>query len=374
MYTKKTRPICYRTGDFIDLAYLPPCAMQDSVVPTPMKLVDSKQFRGIADTAVGKALTSSQIIWRQIRSPFLLPVGGCGTCVEWEAIEYGKQGCLRCGLFHICCITTCPTVEIENNSVCTVTGSVVRSITYDLSEYLTTGTHEINEIKKGARLVGGAASGTGQPRNTKIQSNPINKKYTVSRCINYHQRVCLQVLCSSITKRCNEKEQLKLSNRLRWSMMKHVRSFKLAHGNKSPNCIVLISKIAADIENYRLPVTNNTDSIRKQLAYLCATDIFKFTCSMVQSNALFTMNLDPMTMVIGLLYLLRSGLVHKNMTVLPRHRLLSYLLPPENYVSMFGVKSKIITEAENIIKCHLRTLSDTDIKEIGYEAFDHLVN
>ena len=155
--------------------------------------------------------------------------------------------------------------------------------------------------------------------------------------------------------------------------MRHVRAFKLKHCNRPPNCIALISKIAVDIENYRLPITNNTDSIRQELAYSCAQDIFKFTCSMTQSNAMFTMNLDPTTMVIGLLYLLRSGLVHKNMTVLPRYRSLAYLLPPENYICMFGVKSKIITECENIVKCHLRTLSDSDIKEIGYEAFDRVV-
>jgi hypothetical protein len=94
---------------------------------------------------------------------------------------------------------------------------------------------------------------------------------------------------------------------------------------------------------------------------------------MTESNALFTQNLDAKTLIIGLFYLLRSGLVHRSITILPRCRSLAHLLPPENYINQFGVKSKIITETENIVKCHLRTLSDSDIKDIGYEAFDRLV-
>jgi hypothetical protein len=83
--------------------------------------------------------------------------------------------------------------------------------------------------------------------------------------------------------------------------------------------------------------------------------------------------IDPKALVIGLLYLLRSGLVHKNITVLPRHRLLNFVLPPENFISMFDVKSKIITETENIIKCYLRTLSLEAVQNIGYEALDRVI-
>jgi hypothetical protein len=358
-------------------------------------LVSSRDFRGISDTVAGKPNTLSQNIWRQLRSPFLLPINGCAVCTDWEQIEYGKMGCLKCGSFHLCCVTTCPITEIENNHVCTITGAVVKTITYDSTEYLTTatrdtvkstdtpphlcrkrqtfGTKEVNTEKGSSR----DASDYNTPNKCTRVGNTVNtknvKKHTVSRCINFHERVCVQVLCSETTNVCYEKEKLKLCNRLRWSFMRHVRSFKKIHVNKQPNMIIMISKIAADIENYRLPITNNTMTLRKELAYICAQDIFRFTCSMTYSNAVFTLNLDPTTMVIGLLYLLRSGLVHKDMTVLPQYRSLTYLLPPENYINMFGVKSKIITECENIVKCHLRTLSNSDIKDIGYEAFDRVI-
>ena len=406
------------------------------VSSSAIKLVSARDFRGSADTAAGKPPTLSQVIWRQLRSPFLLPCHGCAKCTEWEQIEYAKMGCLVCGSFHVCCVTTCPITEIENNHVCTITGAVVRTVTYDTTEYLTTATQGAaipaspydvkrtstsassgsNNTSAGgggggagglrvpstaatatktaaaraattaarkrpaAAAAGGSTGGCGggggggvTARHAKGVSLVPTKKLTVSRCINFHERVCMQVLCSETTQECYEKERIKLRNRLRWSFMRHVRAFKLRRHAEPPNCIVMLSRIAADIENYRLPIMNNTEGARKELAYSCAQDIFKFTCSMAQSNAVFTMNLDATTMVIGLLYLLRSGLVHKNMTVLPQYRSLAYLLPPENYINMFGVKSKIITECENIVKCHLRTLSDADIKDIGYEAFDRLL-
>lgn len=362
---------------------------QRNVANQSMQLVSSRDFRGVLDTVAGKARTTSQNIWHQLRSPFLLPTNGCATCVDWEQIEYGKMGCRCCGSFHICDVKTCPTVEIENNHVCTITGTVVKSITYDNDEYLTTASRDpVNSstavphlhtkkptfsIKEDCHVTNESHEANTRVRISRTIQPTLEKKLTVSRCINFHERVCLQVLCSETTTICYEKERTKLCNRLRWSFMRHVRSFKKSHRNTAPNVIVMISKIASDIENYRLPITNNTESLRKKLAHSCAHDIFKFTCSMTYSNAVFTTNLDPTTMVIGLLYLLRSGLVHKNMTVLPQYRSLAYLLPPENYISMFGVKSKIITECENIVKCHLRTLSDGDIKDIGYEEFDRVV-
>jgi hypothetical protein len=362
-----------------------------------MRVVSAKEFRPLTPV---KAVvqTVSQKIWTQLRGPFMMPPSGCVSCVQWEAVEFGCMGCRKCGNFHVCCVKTCPVTEVENNHVCTITGAVVRSITYDSTEYITTASHDTNvPITKGGILfrkkaitasmapvvdVSGSSTSsvpcntTNTSKRTKVCKNPSSittKKHTVSRCMNFHQRICMRVLCSETTMTCYDKEQTKLRNRLRWSFMRHVRACKMKRLKSAPNVIVMISNIAKDIENYRLPIMNDTASLRRKLAYSCANEIFKFTCSMTHSNAVFTMNLDAATMVIGLLYLLRSGLVHKNMTVLPRCRALCYLLPPENYINMFGVKSKIITECENIVKCHLRTLSDAEIKDIGYEAIDRVL-
>jgi hypothetical protein len=207
----------------------------------------------------------------------------------------------------------------------------------------------------------------------KIYRTVSNKRQSISRCQNFHERVCMEVLCSNTTRLCNEKELAKLHNRLRWSFMRHVRATKLKRHHRSPNLIVMMSQIAADIENYRLPIMNPTDALCQDLATKCAAAIFKFTLPMAQTKAALVYTMEAKPLVIGLLYLLRSGLVHKNITVLPQFRQLSFVLPPESFVSLFSCKSKIITETENIIKCYLRTLSVEDVQKIGYEAIDRVL-
>lgn len=346
------------------------------------KLVPSAQFIPTEETTA--ILTQNQLIWRQIRSPFLLPVKTCSECFEWEAVEFGIMGCRICGNFHVCSVKTCPITEIESHHVCNITGAVVRTVTYDPNEYLSTVyvPSEVSPAQYAPRIINPLPRGKSRDMQ-RLESSEVSpavykttvstKRQTATRCQNFHERVCLQVLCSATTTACNNKESVKLYNRLRWSFMRHIRYSKLKRLNTNPNLIVMISKIAVDIENYRLPISNSTDTLRKDLAYKCAAAIFKFNSSMVQSNATFAHTMDATTMVIGLLYLLRSGLVHKNITVLPQYRALSYLLPPENFICLFNVKSKIITETENIVKCYLRSLTDRQIKEIGYEALDRIV-
>ena len=347
--------------------------------------------------------TASQFIWLQLRSPFLLPPNGCVECLEWEAVEFGIMGCRICGSFHVCSVWTCPVTEIESHHVCIITGAVVRSVTYDQTEYMPTVVHDTSDrilrfgklvplpgkqVPSPGKLVPLSDSsnqdtyrikvrgdGMGDPPDERVAVVHVHptKRQSVSRCLNFHERVCLRVLCSNTMVTCCDKEKLKLHNRLKWSFMRHIKELKMKRRRYNPNLIVLISKIATDIENYRLPISNDTDTLRKDLAYRCANDIYKFTSSMIASKAAFTGTIDPTTMVIGLLYLLRSGLVHKDITVLPQYRVLSHLLPPENFIHLFQVKSKIITITENIVKCHLRTLSMDAIKDIGYETLDHVL-
>lgn len=353
--------------------------------------------KGVGAPAV--QLTASQSVWRQLRSPFLLPVGTCGECTHWDPVEFGCMGCLQCGNLHICSEQTCDVPEIESFHICVVTGTCVKFVTYDATEYLPTVYIPQNPVKQVRQkctttattcLVG--VSNTDHietaplrlkrkaltsdlymettahttPRLAKLYDTVPNKRQATSRCHNFHERICLEVLCSSTTAQCIGKETTKLHNRLRWSFMRHIRATKLEWSNRSPNLIVMISKIAADIENYRIPITNPVDALRRDLAARCAMDIFKFTASTTQllhystppsqnpnseprplnlnpdpgmchSNAPFMQTIDPKALVIGILYLLRSGLVHNNITVLPRYRLLSFVLPPENFITAFQV-------------------------------------
>jgi hypothetical protein len=130
----------------IDMSTLPDGVgmSKDTSVSTEVgtcKVVSSKDFVLFNKPGV-VVLTISQRIWTQLREPFMLPHGICVPCMQWETVEFGCMGCRRCGSFHVCNIKTCPVTEIENNHVCTITGAVVRSITYDSSEYINTASHD----------------------------------------------------------------------------------------------------------------------------------------------------------------------------------------------------------------------------------------
>ena len=60
-------------------------------------------------------------------------------------------------------------------------------------------------------------------------------------------------------------------------------------------------------------------------------------------------------LVVGLLYLMKQGLVLNNVQWLPRMHLLRYCLPHENCLERcFGLSMKLICETENEIKLALR--------------------
>jgi hypothetical protein len=71
-------------------------------------------------------------------------------------------------------------------------------------------------------------------------------------------------------------------------------------------------------------------------------------------------------LIVGLLYLMRSGLVIGNMSILPKVQLLETLLPTENNLfAFFGIKCKTITETENLVKLQLRGTSLVRLRQFG---------
>ena len=62
--------------------------------------------------------------------------------------------------------------------------------------------------------------------------------------------------------------------------------------------------------------------------------------------------------VIGLMYLMRFGIIVKDIVVLPRLPTLHNTLPLETHlIQMFGMKGKVITETENTVQQVLKNLS-----------------
>jgi hypothetical protein len=69
---------------------------------------------------------------------------------------------------------------------------------------------------------------------------------------------------------------------------------------------------------------------------------------------------------IGLLYMLRQGIVVHELVVLPKLRRLENILPLENHLDvLFGVRAKCITETENVVKIILRSVTKQQLLDAG---------
>jgi len=72
------------------------------------------------------------------------------------------------------------------------------------------------------------------------------------------------------------------------------------------------------------------------------------------------------TTAIGLLYMMRQGIIVHELVVLPRLSCLEALLPLENHLGVFfGVKAKCITETENVVKIILRSVTKQQLLDAG---------
>lgn len=75
------------------------------------------------------------------------------------------------------------------------------------------------------------------------------------------------------------------------------------------------------------------------------------------------------TTTIGLLYMMRQGIVVHDMVVLPKLPQLESLLPLENHLDLFfGVKAKCITETENVVKIILRSVTKQQLIDAGVSS------
>ena len=78
-------------------------------------------------------------LWKLLRSPFVLPEMCTAIhhqCV-WEKIDIDVLGCSLCSSIHICSDQTCKDlIDMEDGSVCALSGCMVRTRRISENEYL----------------------------------------------------------------------------------------------------------------------------------------------------------------------------------------------------------------------------------------------
>lgn len=260
-------------------------------------------------------------IWRQVRGPFrVLHCPGH----TWERYDVNLAGCLACGAEHRCRTdavqSTCPLVSLDDGSVCcTVTGYCPPVVRYSKEEYL--------EVF-------------------------VPQEAPSAQDCNLYQEV-LDItewfLMGAATRACKQEETLRSLNRFGCNMVKTLKQQKLdavRRGRAQLACIP--EAVAHALHNMR---PQRVAAPTKELCCFCAEHI---------SKCLKALKLAPpphkrVNMVVGLLYLMKKGLVIKDTQWLPRTASLSHCLPHETCLEkIFKLPMKLVCETENEVKLALR--------------------
>jgi hypothetical protein len=165
------------------------------------------------------------------------------------------------------------------------------------------------------------------------------------------------ILCSDKTQLSVHKENEKLKYHLRGVIPKTLRAFKMLR--KIPSICDLEAQLHLANTHGRIPPTVEEwdKEYSWQLAKQAAIPITRLIIFMRTFCTNVPICVRQNTIIVGLLYMLRRGVVVHNVTVLPTMSALRIVLPLEQHlVTVFNIKAKIITEAENVIKFNLRTL------------------
>ena len=259
-------------------------------------------------------------VWRRVRSPFRSI--HC-TDHQWEQYDVDKAGCRRCGACHECkphvLNSKCPLVLNDDYTVCcSVTGMMINSSSCAEVEFTS---------------------------NTTIQSS---QQIATPPDVREHiQRTLQWFMQGDIIERCMQDEVTRIKARFAVVLMKEHR-FQVRYNRKKAHVMDIL---AASVH-----------SISPGQCLACTGETYRKCCECiiecVMKLGMTGQVMKKTQLVIGLLYMMKQGLVIHNTQILPKIPTLAYCLPHE---SMFGkyyaLSTKLLCETENEIKLVIRTMS-----------------
>jgi hypothetical protein len=173
------------------------------------------------------------------------------------------------------------------------------------------------------------------------------------------------LLTSDTAKKCIHREIKRVSDKASSAFNRVAKGFKLE--GKQPNLLEMFAETRFALGNLRVPgkLPQNQKDV-KELVCTCVMAIVNFTGNFrwVLSPFVPAVKLD--LFVIGLIYMLRHGLVmYDTLHVIPRFPILRKLLPMETSLKVhFKVPCKIITETENTVKNALKKMDRKNLKKL----------
>jgi hypothetical protein len=300
-------------------------------------------------------------LWRAVRRPFALPyrLAGHDCTQHWEAVDIDVAGCLVCGRVHFCTETgedklrprfanrsqkqrienmdcSCDPEHCDGHTVCRITGYCVREKVFAENEFMDT---------------------AAPPRAAPPPVVPAVETADTLAQVEH-------VLCSPASRKCLAHENVRLQARATHALQRILRECK-ARGEQ-PNACRVAAALAHRMQGARMCAPAFDEAQRRRLAEACATCITRLLRSLLHVCPTLLAHTRREAVVVGLLYLMRTGLLVHNTFVLPRVAALQQLLPLESHLMpYFAVRCKSITETENMLKMLVRRLSTEQIAMLG---------
>ena len=175
------------------------------------------------------------------------------------------------------------------------------------------------------------------------------------------------VLCSSKWNKSMALEQQKICAKKRSMALKALKgSPPLPAQSSSCGMGISHNTTSASVNNLRVARIDAPYEERQAVCDWCADVIHRHICLVNAMCRGVVTDAKLKTTVIGLLYMMRQGIVVHEIVVLPRLACLDELLPLEAHLGIFfGVKAKCITETENVVKIILRSITKQQLLDAG---------
>ena len=300
------------------------------------------------------------------RGGFLLPRGYAGCVCDWACMDSGYAVCRRCGNEHWCCRGTCPEIDTgRHEHACAITGCIIME--YELRPERSV----CERVGPQQQPSGGKRDGGPTPKRRRVASHPksdeshldvslpTHMEHTAERCESICHMVestVRELLASDKTRLCLEQERSRNDAKELSVFARLLR--ELAHDRRAlrPNLVCLVSQVAFLCRKNRTPqalrdpgglVPHCTDAITGLRLMHGGPRVAR----QMQNSLRYR------DFVASLLYLCRVGVSFQGRQVLPRIDVLQHLLPLQVLLpSVFHIRSKAITEGENLIKLDLKQL------------------
>lgn len=259
------------------------------------------------------------------------------TC-NWEHIELDVLGCLVCGDVHICHIDTCQVVNTSDSTVCVISGVCVKTQNFKQDEFC-------DRVAPYCFCT-----------NTTSQKKTISE-HVVFTYIN-------EILCSEMTR---QSFQVDIRRELHKLVVKFTNSIeKRCMKGGEPCCIVdILEEMFSDGGKKTQMLCSYNEALRIECVQYVGQKITRILNFYQKHNQKNIKPMEVKTYVVGLLYLMRAGVIVKNQQVITKVEILECLLPSENLLeSIFGFKSKNITDIENRFKFFFRQISMHNLQKI----------